>query len=170
MIGYTVAICLDALFVLMAPVSMAESGRVISGGGGPTPLGTNPGGKYISRGGAMSRTQVGSTSSVAEVRNSTPILAASIAGMATRRRQPPTERCGPGGSRCAFMRSSSAKIFHRTPVPRQTLAYVRETRADADTAKVLTMDRLAVLHSPIEWGGRAWRSIPSLSTNKDGWG
>lgn len=67
---------------------MAESGRVISGGGGPTPLGTNPGGKYISRGGAMSRTQVGSTSSVAEVRNSTPILAASIAGMATRRRQP----------------------------------------------------------------------------------
>ena len=54
-----VAICLAALFVLIAPVSMAESGRVISGGGGPTPLGTNPGGKYISRGGAMSGTNPG---------------------------------------------------------------------------------------------------------------
>ena len=59
MMRYTVAICLAALFVLMAPVSMAESGRVISGGGGPTPLGTNPGGKYISRGGAMSGTNPG---------------------------------------------------------------------------------------------------------------
>ena len=45
----TVAICIAALFVLMGPATMAQSGRVV--GGGTTSFGTNPGGKYIYRGG-----------------------------------------------------------------------------------------------------------------------
>ena len=53
----TVAICIAALFVLMGPASMAQSGRVV--GGGTTSFGTNPGGKYISRGGATFGTNPG---------------------------------------------------------------------------------------------------------------
>ena len=49
----TVAICIAALFVLIGSASMAQSGRVV--GGGTTAFGTNPGGKYISRGGANFR-------------------------------------------------------------------------------------------------------------------
>ena len=48
----TVAICAAALFVLMGPTSMAEAG-------GTTAFGTNPGGKYISRGGAKFGTNPG---------------------------------------------------------------------------------------------------------------
>ena len=51
-----VPIGVAALFVLMLPAS-AESGRIVSGGGGPTPYGTNPGGKYI--GGGISGTNPG---------------------------------------------------------------------------------------------------------------
>ena len=48
----TGAICAAALFVLMGPASMAEAG-------GTTAFGTNPGGKYINRGGAMFGTNPG---------------------------------------------------------------------------------------------------------------
>ena len=53
----TVAICIAALFVLMGPASMAQSGRVV--GGGTTSFGTNPGGKYIYGGGAKFGTNPG---------------------------------------------------------------------------------------------------------------
>ena len=48
----TVAICAAALLVLMGPASMADAG-------GTSAVGTNPGGKYISRGGAMFGTNPG---------------------------------------------------------------------------------------------------------------
>ena len=71
-------ICAAALFVLMGPASMADAG-------GTTAFGTNPGGKYISRGGACSaRIQVGNTYIAAAVRSSAPIRVASTAGTATR--------------------------------------------------------------------------------------
>jgi hypothetical protein len=44
-----VALCVAVLFAPMTPAS-AESGRVVGGGVGPTPFGTNPGGKYIGSG------------------------------------------------------------------------------------------------------------------------
>ena len=73
----TVAICIAALFVLMGPASMAQSNRV---GGGTTSFGTNPGGKYIYRGGAMSTNP--DTFIAAAMRSSTPIPAGSTAGNA----------------------------------------------------------------------------------------
>ena len=53
----TVAICIAALFLLMGPASMAQSGRVV--GRGTTSFGTNPGGKYVYRGGATFGTNPG---------------------------------------------------------------------------------------------------------------
>jgi hypothetical protein len=48
----TVAISVATLFVLLGPASMADAG-------GTTAFGTNPGGKYINRGGAMFGTNPG---------------------------------------------------------------------------------------------------------------
>ena len=53
----TVAMCIAALFLLMGPASMAQSGRVV--GRGTTLFGTNPGGKYVYRGGATFGTNPG---------------------------------------------------------------------------------------------------------------
>jgi len=55
MMRCTVAICVAALFVLMGPASMAQSSRV----GGTTSFHTNPGGKYVYRGGAQFGTNPG---------------------------------------------------------------------------------------------------------------
>ena len=52
MTKFTRAICAAALFVLMAPASMAEAGST-------TAIGTNPGGKYINRGDAKFGTNPG---------------------------------------------------------------------------------------------------------------
>ena len=44
------AICIAAFALALMSSASAESGRVVAGGGGPTPFGTNPGGKYIGSG------------------------------------------------------------------------------------------------------------------------
>ena len=48
----TILICAAALFLLMGPASLADAG-------GTTAFGTNPGGKYIGRGGVMFGTNPG---------------------------------------------------------------------------------------------------------------
>jgi hypothetical protein len=54
----TLAMFIAALFLLMGPASMAQSGRVV-GRGTTTSFGTNPGGKYVYRGGATFGTNPG---------------------------------------------------------------------------------------------------------------